>query len=397
VQTEYTLGKEAKNPYTIPVVRSPLTRALPSRFHDLRDEIVASFDSLIPAKETEWMKVSMLYTIMQIVSRTSNRFFVGLPLCRDRDYVNLNIHFTIDAFRDALTLRRYPSFLKPLARQFLGNVPACMARAEKHLAPLIQERLAKEKEYETQDWPDKPNDLVTWLLDEAYTQGNGKRPEDIVNKIVNYVILINFAAIHTTSMTFTNSIYYLAANPQIADPLREEISPIVQELGWTKAAMGKMIKLDSFLKETQRLSGVSGLSMDRMVLRDLTFSNGTVVPAGTIVGTASYGLHHDKAHYEDPETFRPFRFSDIREQDGESLKHQMVAIDPSFALFGGGRHMCPGRFFAVNEIKALIAHVLLAYDVKFEGNKGVPSPVWSGASYTPNSSAEVMFRKRAEA
>ncbi|KAF9068182.1 cytochrome P450 [Rhodocollybia butyracea] len=397
MQTEYTLGKDAKNPYTIPVVRSSLTRALPSQFHDLQDEIEASFNDLIPAKETEWMKVSMLSTVMKLVSRTSNRFFVGLPLCRDPDYVDLNINFTIDAFNGATTLRHYPGFLKPLVRQFLTNVPECMARAQKHLAPIIEERLAKEKTYGTLDWPDKPNDLITWLLDEAHVQGNGKRPEDIVTKTVHYVILVNFAAIHTTSITFTNTIYYLAANPEIADPLREEINSTLQELGWTKGAMGKMIKLDSFLKETQRLTGVSGLSMDRMVLRDFTFSNGTVVPAGTIVGTALYGLHHDEAHYDDPETFRPFRFSAVREHDGENLKHQMVAIDPSFGLFGGGRHMCPGRFFAVNEIKALIAHVLLTYDVKFEDDKGVPPPVWNGAAYSPNRSAEVMFRKRAEA
>lgn len=34
--------------------------------------------------------------------------------------------------------------------------------------------------------------------------------------------------------------------------------------------------------------------MNRMALKDFTFSNGTVVPAGTIVGVASYGMHHDE-------------------------------------------------------------------------------------------------------
>jgi hypothetical protein len=50
----------------------------------------------------------------------------------------------------------------------------------------------------------------------------------------------------------------LAAYPYIAEPLREEVGAAVEELGWTKAAMNKMVKLDSFMKEAQRLSGVGG-------------------------------------------------------------------------------------------------------------------------------------------
>ena len=41
-------------------------------------------------------------------------------------------------------------------------------------------------------------------------------------------------------------------------------------------------------------------------------------------------------------------------------------LDPNPSLFG----ITPGRFFAVNEIKALIAHIVATYDVKFEEGKG---------------------------
>ncbi|GAW00139.1 cytochrome p450 [Lentinula edodes] len=407
MQSDYTLGLPARvDTYQVEVVRTPLTRNLAARFDDLRDEIKAAFADEIPAKETEWMKVPMLYTVMKIVSRTSNRYFVGLPLCRDPDYINLNIEYTIDAFNGAKTLQRFPTVLKPsvlhdpsstfaeifasIVRQFLTDVPTCLKRATKHIEPLIKERLQKEVDFGSSDWPDKPNDLISWLLDEA----KGERRKDIIYNIVSRVLLVNFAAIHTTSMTFTNALFYLAANPHLAQPLREEIESTVAEFGWTKAAMGKMWKLDSFLKETTRLSGLGGLTMSRMVLRDFTFSNGTVVPAGTIVSVASYGMHHDDALYEDPETLKPFRFSNKREMEGEGIKHQMVGIDPSFGLFGGGRHMCPGRFFAVNEIKALVGHILVTYDIKFEGDGGYPEPDWNGASLSPNGFAQVMFRKR---
>ena len=60
------------------------------------------------------------------------------------------------------------------------------------------------------------------------------------------------------SQTFTNALYYLAAYPEYAKPLREEIESVVSEEGWGKVAMGRMRKLDSFLREAQRHSGGVG-------------------------------------------------------------------------------------------------------------------------------------------
>jgi len=88
MQSDYTFGPAPrKDPYHIGIVRTPLTRNLGARFDDLRDEIVLAMEDQIPAKASEWIKVPMLDTVMKIVSRTSNRFFVGTPLCRDRDYI----------------------------------------------------------------------------------------------------------------------------------------------------------------------------------------------------------------------------------------------------------------------------------------------------------------------
>ena len=59
--------------------------------------------------------------------------------------------------------------------------------------------------------------------------------------------------------SITHVIYDLAARPECMQPLRDEIEPIIAAEGWTKAAMGKMWKLDSFLKECMRYNGI-GLS-----------------------------------------------------------------------------------------------------------------------------------------
>ena len=47
--------------------------------------------------------------------------------------------------------------------------------------------------------------------------------------------------------------------PKCVPALREEIEAIIAEDGWTKAAMGKMWKLDSLFRESIRHNGI-GLS-----------------------------------------------------------------------------------------------------------------------------------------
>ncbi|EEB95780.1 hypothetical protein MPER_05196, partial [Moniliophthora perniciosa FA553] len=99
-------------------------------------------------------------------------------------------------------------------------------------------------------------------------------------------------------------------------------------------------------------------------------------------------------HYEDPYMFNPWRFSDIRSPSDGSIKHQMISHNTEYLLFGAGRHACPGRFFAVTQLKLLLSHVLMNYDVRFDGEGQVPKDMWFGSNRTPNKKAELMLRKR---
>ena len=57
--------------------------------------------------------------------------------------------------------------------------------------------------------------------------------------------------------SFTHALFCLAANSQYLQPLREEVEAIIQKDGWSKASLAKMRKVDSFLKECQRMKGVN--------------------------------------------------------------------------------------------------------------------------------------------
>ncbi|KAF8697278.1 hypothetical protein AX14_001385 [Amanita brunnescens Koide BX004] len=370
------------------LVRSPLTRNIELRFPDVRDEIITAFSDHIPVKSDEWIKITAYPTIMDIVCRASNRMLVGLPLCREPDFLELNKQFTIDFIKASYIVSMVPPFLRPIIKPFL-NVRKGVKRGMRHLGPLVKEREEQEARY-GKDWAERPNDIVSWLVEIS------KGKERCLGEITMFMLSVNVAAIHTTTMTVTHSLFNLATHPDYVQPLREEIESVLQEHGWSKASVAKMTKLDSFVKETMRLSQIAEFFMIRKVMKDFTFSDGMTIPAGNILSVAIPCIHTDPDNYVDPETFDGLRFEKMRgEEDGElPSKHSLVSLDLDYLLFGHGRHACPGRFFVANEIKAMLAHILLNYDIKMANGGGRPENIWFGRSSLPNTKAEVLFRKR---
>lgn len=54
-----------------------------------------------------------------------------------------------------------------------------------------------------------------------------------------------------------HALYDLAAYPKFAGILREEVDEVLHREGWTKTAMDQMERIDSFIRESQRLSPLS--------------------------------------------------------------------------------------------------------------------------------------------
>src|SRR6266511_1109809 len=64
----------------------------------------------------------------------------------------------------------------------------------------------------------------------------------------------------TLLQNFLHVLYHLTANPKYASPMRKEIEAEISKEGWSKASLDKMHKLDSFVKESLRISpAMSGL------------------------------------------------------------------------------------------------------------------------------------------
>ena len=193
-------------------------------------------------------------------------------------------------------------------------------------------------------------------------------------------------------------------------PLREEVEEVVQREGWTKAGIDQMYKLDSLIKESQRLHPLSigkttlmgcaqkvdflSVAMQRVTVKDHTFIDGTSVPRGTTIAVALDSVHLNDKIYPDPLKFDPFRFVKLKEEDTTGRKFDIVTTSNDSLAFGHGRHACPGRYFASCELKLMLAHVVMTYDVKLENEGARPKDLWFVTSCVPNPNARVLFRKR---
>ncbi|KAF8209541.1 cytochrome P450 [Mycena galopus ATCC 62051] len=387
-----------ENPYHQHTIRTSLTRNLHARFPEVRDEIACAFEEVLQLQGSEWKSLPALHTAMAVVARVSNRLFVGLPLCRNQTYLWNNVQFALDVIRSGQRVAFFPSFLRPLVSSLISSKDKSFAVALETLGPLVAERLAKEDELGP-DWPGKPNDLISWLLEDA--QGE----ERTVPALVLRVLTTNFAAIHTSSMAFTQALFDLTTHPEHLLPMREEAEHVVANEGWTKAALNSMIKIDSFLRESQRLNGNDSVAMIRKVVSKdgFRFSDGTVLPNGSFVGAAARAIHYDASNYKNATEFDGFRFARERAEHAAThdltqdvFKRQMISTAGDFLPFGTGKHACPGRFFAATELKAMLAHVVINHDLKAEVEGVRPPNNIFGLSIAPNASAKVRFRKRTD-
>lgn len=398
LQVPYTLrNKIIENPYHKYVIQNQLTKNLVKIFEDIHDEIPRAWENLTDGHE--WKRITMLPAALQLIAQTSNRVFVGAPLCRDQRWKSAMTDGTTSIVKLAALISLFPPWARPIVGRILSHPDAKSKEYAPLVAPLVEERLKMDPE-------DRPDDFISWLLELA-------PPEDQnALEVTRRLIGMNFAAVHTTSMNLTHAIFWLLARPEYIEPLRAEIAAVTEEMGWTKDALTHMVKLDSFMKESVRITPISSQALSRIVMKPFTFSNGVRIPAGYALGAHMYGTHHDPNIYENPEEFKGDRFlpktdavapglnyADDEEREA-SLKRSMYAASKTYLGFSYGKHVCPGRFFASMELKTMVAHLLMEYEIKWpeEVSKGAkhyrPENMWFGGALVPNPTAEILIRKR---
>lgn len=129
-------------------------------------------------------------------------------------------------------------------------------------------------------------------------------------------------------------------------------------------------------------------------MKPISLSDGTLLPAGTKVLAPQAGISLDERYFPEPEKFDALRFYKMRQESAEaSNRWQFTSLNDTNINFGAGKHACPGRFFAGNEIKVVLAYYVLNYDIRLKG--GVrPVPMTMVMTKAPSADAEFEFKRR---
>ncbi|KAK5953726.1 hypothetical protein OHC33_004995 [Knufia fluminis] len=365
------------------VVRVHLTKSLENRIEDMVDETRHAFDDLI-GSPTDYQPIHIYKVIAMSVARISNRVMVGKEFSENTEFLELAIAYAEAVVISAELIRAFPDWMKHI---LIRITPAWSRRwkAMKHLKPMLEKRLAGDF-----DGGKKPDDLMQWLMDAA-----PPGEERTIPKLVERIMSLNVASIHTTTMTFTGALYKLAAEPEKYMPeLRAELEEVLAEGPLSKDRLAKLKKMDSFLRESARYNNAGLMAVQRNAKKQFTFSDGTVIPAGAKVGTPTRFLQRDPLIYDNPEVFDGFRFSRLRDQtEGPATQYQMVSTAPELHVFGHGKHACPGRFFAVTEMKLMFAELITRYDMKLAPGTGV-NETFIATTLIPDTKLNIMMKAR---
>jgi len=180
-------------------------------------------------------------------------------------------------------------------------------------------------------------------------------------------------AIHANTIPSTFwTLYWLLRSPDGLAAVLAELEEHSREDGGPKVRdLNNLKMLDSVIREALRLS--SGSLTVREALEDfaLETEGGTYqLRKGDRVCLAPFITHRDPDVFEDPLEYKYDRFhaEGGRKQFYKNGHRVPLPLMP----FGAGSSMCPGRFFAINEIKLFVTTVLTHWEIELGSDPEPP-------------------------
>ncbi len=196
---------------------------------------------------------------------------------------------------------------------------------------------------------ERGQDVLSLLLDA--TDEDGTQLDD--QQVRDQVMTLLFAGHDTTTSTVAFMFYELAHHPDVVVALREEQERVVGD-GRPDARTlmsGQLGFLEMVMDETLRMYPPAWIG-PRKAIETFEFA-GAKVPAGAYVSYSSWVSHHLADVFEDPEEFRPERFSPER---------KAALPKGAYVPFGGGSRICIGMRFGQLEVKAIASELVRRYD-----------------------------------
>uniref|UniRef100_A0A8C0F5H0 Lanosterol 14-alpha demethylase n=1 Tax=Bubo bubo TaxID=30461 RepID=A0A8C0F5H0_BUBBB len=181
---------------------------------------------------------------------------------------------------------------------------------------------------------------------------------------------------------------FILSYPSIYKKIMEDLASVFGKAGKDNIEVSEEdLKKLPFIKwctlEAIRLRSPGAIT--KKVVNPIRIQNFTV-PAGDMLMLSPYWLHRNPKYFPDPEMFKPDRWKEANLEKNAFLD--------SFVAFGGGKHQCPGRWFAIMEIQLFV--VLFLHKYEFVLLDAVPkeSPLHLVGTQQPMAPFRVQYKCR---
>jgi cytochrome P450 len=201
--------------------------------------------------------------------------------------------------------------------------------------------------------PAQHQDLLALLL-RARDEAGGMTDRQLRDEVVTLLI----AGHETTAFTLAWALHLVALHPQTDAALRAELASVLDGRQPSVADIPRLPVTESVVYEALRLYPAGYIS-GRDAVSDVEIE-GYLVRKGTVVILPQWAMHRDPRFFDDPDAFRPERWS-----DGLAKRLPRGVFFP----FGMGARQCIGAPFAMQESVLVLAAVLQRFRLE---------PAWEG-------------------
>lgn len=343
------------------------------------------------------------------IARILSRILLGKNYSENPEFPRLLADFAHGIVFQAFLLRIFPTWFSYLIAPLFNTY-----RRVKKVSNLIRPdvvALIRNPEFELDENLSEGDKILPMLVKHVLGQERyqGKSEDEIVKEVTGRLLGISFGGIDTTSLTLTHTLHDLFSNPfeKYAGPIKAQADAVFEKYGgrWSTKALGELTKLDSFIKEVQRMHPIGLVMSKRQVLKPggMVFKGGegplnlegfedvegeeVHVPQWGNTQMPLWCIHRNPAIYKNPDLFDGFRFENDR----------VASSQPSdrFLAFGHGKHACPGRFLALTIIKLFIINMLDT--MEFQSLEKRPEHWFFNMACLPDFKTPVLLRRKEKA
>ncbi|QYS93071.1 hypothetical protein H0G86_000461 [Trichoderma simmonsii] len=326
------------------------TTALVSRFNGVQEIESKRFLMRIfkePESLFQHIKTEAAATILKIVYGYSVEPFGADPLVRIINDVMENASRAMLPFKKPVeifpALKRLPDWMpgagfKRLAREWLALTDAS--------AYIPYNHVKKQMENGTYQ-PSYVSELIQ-------THGKGKNmepDEDTKEAIVRTAQMLFTGGADTTVAAIMAFVLAMIHHPEVQEKAQEELDRVVgTDRLPTYEDRPNLPYINAFMKEMLRWFTVAPVNTAHKNDEEIIF-RGYRIPKGSYTVASNWWFLHDPKTYANPMAFDPDRYLAPRNEP-----------DPT-GMFGYGRRICPGRFFAQENLFITVSQTLAVFKI----------------------------------